>query len=140
MKKSLLTIYQQTIEDALSNVSIYKSVETHLTRSLELLSNRNSPDYRNSINESISAVEAYCIILTNDSKATLGKALAKIEKEFNLHNGLKAAFSALYGYASDSGGIRHSLLQDDIEITLEDAKFMLISCSAFINFLKSKET
>lgn len=129
----------QSIEEALNKSSKYKSVETHLKRALELISNRENPDFRNSIKESISAVEAYCIILTNDSKATLGKALSKIETKFKLHNGLKAAFSALYGYTSDSGGIRHSLLEDDITITFEDAKFMLVSCSAFINYLQVKE-
>lgn len=127
------------IEDALKNSSKYKSVETHLSRALELLSNRENPDYRNSVKESISAVEAYCSILTNDSKATLGKALNQIEKTHKIHTALKSSFSALYGYASDSGGIRHSLLENDINIKLEDAKFMLISCSAFINYLKAKE-
>ena len=51
---------------------------------------------------------------------------------------MKNAFSALYGYASDSGGIRHKLLEDDINVKMEDAKFMLITCSAFINYLKAK--
>ncbi len=128
-----------TIEDALKNTSKYKSVETHLNQALELLSNRGHPDYRNSVKESISAVEAYCSILTNDSKATLGKALTQIEKTHKIHNSLKSSFSALYGYTSDSGGIRHSLLEDDIKVTLEDAKFMLVACSAFINYLKAKE-
>lgn len=129
----------QAIEDAILNASKYKSVEAHLSRAIELLSNRESPDFRNSIKESISAVEAYCVILTGDSKATLGKALSVIEKKYKLHNALKTSFSSLYGYTSDSGGIRHSLLVDDINVTLEDAKFMLVSCSAFINYLKSRE-
>ena len=127
------------IEEALNNTSEYKSVETHLSQALELLSNRQNPDFRNSIKESISAVEAYCCILTGDSKATLGKALSLIEKTHRIHNAMKSSFSALYGYTSDSGGIRHSLLEDDIKVTLEDAKLMLISCSAFINYLKAKE-
>jgi hypothetical protein len=127
------------IEEALNNTSKYKSVETHLIQALELLSNRESPDYRNSIKESISSVEAYCIILTGDTKATLGKALTQIEKTHKIHNALKSSFSSLYGYTSDSGGIRHSLLEDDIKVTLEDAKLILISCSAFINYLKAKE-
>lgn len=129
----------QAIEDAINNTSKYKSVETHLSQALDLLSNRQNPDYRNSIKESISAVEAYCCILTGESKATLGKALTLIEKTHRIHNAMKSSFSALYGYTSDSGGIRHSLLEDDITVTLEDAKFMLISCSAFINYLKVKE-
>lgn len=126
------------IEEALEYSSKWKSIETHLKTSLALLSNRTNPDYRNSIKESISAVEAFCIIITDDKNASLGSALNEIEKKFKIHKALKKAFSSIYGYTSDSGGIRHSLLDDDIEITLEDARFMLISCSAFINYLKEK--
>lgn len=127
------------IESAINNSSELKPVETHLRTALEFLSNRDNPDYRNSIKESISAVEALCIVMTGDKDATLGKALSQIEKKYKLHGALKQAFSALYGYTSDSGGIRHSLLDDDIEVSMEDAKFMLVSCSAFINYLKTKK-
>ena len=64
--------------------------------------------------------------------------MSEIEKKFQIHSALKSAFSALYGYTSDSGGIRHSLLKDDISVSFEDAKFMLVSCSGFINYLKAK--
>lgn len=127
------------IEKAINSSDVISTIETHLKTALEYLSNREKPDYRNSIKESISAVESLCIIMTGDKNATLGKALAQIEKKYKLHGALKNAFSALYGYTSDSGGIRHSLLEDDIDVTLEDAKFMLVSCSAFINYLKSKK-
>lgn len=55
-----------------------------------------------------------------------------------MHKALKNAFSNLYGYTSDTGGIRHALSEDNLEVTMEDAKFMLVSCSAFINYLKTK--
>jgi hypothetical protein len=126
------------IEEAINSSSEYKPVEIHLRTSLEYLSNRENPDYRNSIKESISAVESLCIILTGDNNSTLGKALIQIEKKYKIHGALKNAFSSLYGYTSDSGGIRHSLLEDNLEVTLEDAKFMLVTCSAFVNFLKVK--
>ncbi|MDD3945149.1 MAG: hypothetical protein PHS38_10595 [Bacteroidales bacterium] len=127
------------IENAINNSNGHKSVEIHLKTALDLLSNRENPDYRNSIKESISAVESICVIITGDKNATLGKALSIFEKRYGLHGALKNAFSSLYGYASDSGGIRHSLLEDDIAVTMEDAKFMLVSCSAFINYLKTKK-
>lgn len=126
------------IEEAINNTDRWKSVNTHLSTALDFLADRKSPDYRNSIKESISAVESMCKIITNDNSATLGKALSEIEKENSLHGALKSAFSALYGYSSDAGGIRHSLLEDDIVVGFEDAKFMLVSCSAFINYLKIK--
>lgn len=126
------------IEEAITNASEWTPVYTHLRTAIEYFSNRDNPDFRNSIKEAISAVESLCIIITGDKEATLGKALSVIEKKYKIHGALKSAFSSLYGYTSDSGGIRHSLLEDDISVTLEDAKFMLISCSAFINYLKIK--
>ena len=126
------------IEQALDNSSKWTPVNTHLKTSIEYFSNRENPDYRNSIKEAISAVESLCVIITGDKKATLGQALSEIEKKFQIHGALKSAFSALYGYTSDSGGIRHSLLEDDITVSFEDSKFMLVSCSAFVNYLKVK--
>ncbi len=128
----------QEIEDALNSTDKWTSVNTHLQTALELLANRKTPDYRNSIKESISAVESLCIIITDDKSASLGKALILIEKTHSLHGALKSSFSALYGYTSDSGGIRHALIEGDSPVNFEDAKFMLVSCSAFINYLKTK--
>lgn len=126
------------INDAILNSSQFLSVNTHLQAAIKLLSNRENPDYRNSVKESISAVESFCCIITGDNNATLGKALIYIEKEFKIHKAMKNAFSSIYGYTSDTGGIRHSLLEDNIPVTKEDAHFLLISCSAFINYLKNK--
>jgi len=112
-------------------------VKSHLIRSLELLSDRSTPDYRNSIKESISAIESLSCIITQEPKATLGQALKIIESSHNLHPALKGAFEKLYGYTSDSEGIRHALLEEST-LKQEDAKFMLVTCSAFINYLIAK--
>lgn len=106
-------------------------VATHLRRSLELLSDRNSPDYRNSIKEAISAVESVVSIVLGE-KGTLGQLLKRLESEMALHAALKSAFSNLYGYTSDEGGIRHALMENETN-DFHDAKFMLVVCSAFIN-------
>jgi hypothetical protein len=127
----------QSIENALNIADSFKPVKTHLNRALQLLSDRANPDYRNSVKESISAVESYCCILANDPKATLGQALKIIEKEHFLHSALKNSFSSLYGYTSDADGIRHALLEED-NLKQEDAIFMLVSCSSFINYLIKK--
>lgn len=126
------------IEYAIEDTNGIGLVNKHLKTALELFADRKNPDYRNSIKESISAVEAYCRIIVNDKKATLGEALKNIEKHCLIHPSLKSAFSALYGYSSDSGGIRHAMKDGDVEPDFEDAKFMLVSCSAFINYLKAK--
>lgn len=125
------------IEEAIGETDHLQSVNTHLKAALDFLSNRSNPDYRNSIKESISALEAYCKKITGDDKATLGKALAVLEKDRSLHPSLKSSFSALYGYTSDASGIRHALTDDAKDVSFDEAKYMLVSCSAFINYLKS---
>jgi hypothetical protein len=129
----------QEIEEAIKNSNNFQSVKQHLKRSVSLYSDRKSPDYRNSIKESISAVESLAKILVKDDKTTLGQALKVIEKNHQIPRSLKSAFSALYGYTSDEGGIRHSLLEKGVKVEIEEARFMLIACSAFVNYLISKK-
>jgi len=111
-------------------------IRTHLNRSLELLSDRQNPDYRNSIKESISAVESL-VSITLGQKGTLGQLIKKLEKEIGLHPALQSAFSNLYGYTSDESGIRHAILESK-QINFEDAKFFLVICSAFVNFVNAR--
>ncbi|MBG1265274.1 AbiJ-NTD4 domain-containing protein [Nostoc sp. WHI] len=127
------------IEEALADQDRLAPVSNHLNTALTYLSRKENPDYRNSIKESISAVESICCLIAKDNKVTLGTALKIIEKEqkVDLHPALSGAFSKLYGYTSDADGIRHALL-DESDLDFEDAKFMLVSCSAFTNYLKEK--
>ncbi|MDB5091194.1 MAG: hypothetical protein JWR09_5188 [Mucilaginibacter sp.] len=127
-----------SIEEALINSDHLKPVNEHLRKALEMLADKKTPNYRNSIKESISSIEAMCKIIVKDEKATLGKALAIIEKQYNLHSSLKEAYSKIYGYASDANGIRHAMIEGGLPVEFEDAKFMLVSCTAFINYLKAK--
>ena len=115
----------------------FDPVKTHLMRSLELLSDRATPDYRNSIKESISAVESLVANVLEEEGGTLGQLLKKMETDQGLHPALKASFSNLYGYTSNEGGIRHALMEKDNN-DFHDAKFMLVVCSAFINFVNNK--
>ncbi len=125
----------EEIEKAL--VSSVGPVATHIRRALELLSDRSSHDYRNSIKESISAVESLVALIAKTEKGTLGQLLKKLEDSVDLHPALKLAFSNLYGYTSDENGIRHALLELD-KVDFHDAKFMLVVCSAFINYVEGK--
>ncbi len=107
----------------------------YLDKSLKLLANRTSPDYTNSFKESINAVEAACRLILGDDKATLGKALKKLEGKIGtLHPALLEVFTKLYGYTCDAKGIRHGQLGDS-HVDFTEAKFMFIACSAFINYL-----
>ncbi len=89
------------------------------------------------ISFAIIAVESLCAHIT-DKKPELGKLLGKLEDKVTLHPALKLAFEKLYAFSSDEGGIRHALEEDSIPIDFHDAKFMMIACSAFINYVNGK--
>ncbi len=127
----------QSVEEAMEATSVLSGVKAHLEAALDHLSDRKSPDYRNSIKESISAVEAICQQISRDRNATLGKALSVLEKKNAIHGALKKSFAALYGYTSDADGIRHAMLEES-DITFIDAKFMLVACTSFINYILGK--
>jgi hypothetical protein len=127
----------QAIDDAIRQPNIFGGATAHLKSALALLSDRRNPDYRNSVKESISAIESLCRVLTGNVKATLGDALSILEKKQVLHGALRQSFSALYGYTSDEGGIRHAML-DELKLSFADAKYMLVASSGFINYLIGK--
>lgn len=116
------------------------NIRTHLNKALELYAQRPVGDYRNSIKESISAVEAYCREITDEN--TLGDALKKLNsKGVLIPPMLKVAFEKLYAYTNQPDtGIRHALMDDEGTYTpaSEEALFMLVSCSSFINYLNKK--
>jgi hypothetical protein len=70
-------------------------------------------------------------------KGTLGQLVKKLEDEIGLHSALRNAFSSLYGYTSDEDGIRHAILESST-VGFDEAKFFLVTCSAFVNFVQSK--
>jgi len=113
------------------------NVKNHLDKAFFYLS--TNLDYENSIKESISAVEAFCYKYTQES--ILSDSLKVLSNKSILHPRLKAAFDKLYCYSSEKNtGIRHGKGVEDNAFTptYYEAKYMLVSCSAFINYLKGK--
>lgn len=130
----------EEIENAITHSESFTSlngVNIHLKSALSKISDRVNPDYRNSIKESISAVESVSKAISKNNKDSLGAALDKIKGKINLHASQEKGFKLLYAYTSDSSGIRHALM-DNTVCEFEDAKYMLISSSAFINYLITK--
>lgn len=117
------------------------NIKIHLSNALSLYAKKPMGDYRNSIKESISAIEAYCREKTGEN--TLGKAMNKLEKSgMVIPKMLKDTFEKLYAYTNQPDtGIRHALMDEDGKYVpgQEEALFMLVSCSSFINYLKKKE-
>lgn len=127
----------EEIENAISQSGYFSSLKganIHLKSALEKLSDKNAPDYRNSIKESISAIESVAKVISENAKDSLGSALDKIKSKIKLHTALERGFKQLYGYTSESDGIRHALMEDH-NCDFEDAKYMLVSSSAFVNYL-----
>lgn len=114
----------------------FDGARTQLQKALGFLSDREHPDYKNCVKESISAVESVCKVISGNEKATLKDALnGLISNGMNIHGSLKSAILALYGYASDEGGIRHAERETESTVTFEEAKFMMVTCSAIVNYL-----
>lgn len=126
----------EAIETAINNSD--KSVQVHLSKALDLYAQMPQSDTRNSIKESMSAVEYFCRKETGES--TLGKALNKWESQgIVIPNFLNEAFQKLYVYTNQPDtGIRHALMDDNAVPKKAEALFMLVICSAFINYLRNK--
>jgi AbiJ N-terminal domain 4 len=126
----------QAVSEAATRKSGFEGVAIHMGEAAALLGKRPEPDYRNSIKESISAIEAAVKLVTGEKtgKGGVDKALGIIERRGEMHAALKAALSKLYGYTSDQDGVRHAIL-DQKTITFGEAKFMLVACSAFVNLV-----
>jgi hypothetical protein len=125
----------QAVEEALQ--SPIEGIRIHFSDALQKLSDRESPDFRNSVKESISAVEAACKYLSKRESATLPDALKMLETQRAFHPAFKEALIRLYGWTSDEGGIRHAIKDTD-KVERADAQFMLVACSAFVNYLLTR--
>lgn len=130
-------IEMKAIQDALTPNIFGSSASIHLNEALRLLSSGDADTYRNVVKEAISSIEALVVELTGDDRATLGQALKLIGMENEIHPALSGAFQKLYGYTSDASGIRHAIF-DKTTIDLSEARFMLIACSAFVNFVTDR--
>ncbi|MGV0873496.1 AbiJ-NTD4 domain-containing protein [Mycolicibacterium sp. XJ879] len=114
---------------------------THIKNALSLMANRENPNYAKSIQESILAVEAAAQDLAGVKKP-LGDALETARRNGDLddvHPALIAGWKSIYGFTSQSGGIRHAAHEGTVQPTPEHAQYFLVSCSAFVNLLTSQK-
>lgn len=141
LNKIITPIFNQneleSIEQVINNEK-YKSINKHMTNALNYLSDRKRPDYKNSIKESISAVESISKIIMNNENVSLSKVIEKLGSKIYLNNNFKKGIKYLYDYTSDEDGIRHGAFNTSDNVTKSDAKFMLVICSAFVNYLIEK--
>lgn len=127
----------KSIEEASS--TDHNGVKTHLQTALQFMSAaQQEPNYRNSIKESISAVGAICREISG--KNDLRSALSCLKnKGVIIHPQMEDGFQKLYDYTNDkTSGVRHEILIDGYSPTADDAIYMLVICSAFVNYLNTK--
>jgi len=116
--------------------SAIPAVAVHIREALRMLPPNARANPRASIKESISAVEAALRHLTNNPSATLNAGLAAFEVRYGpLHPSLRQGLVKLYGYVTDDRGVQPALVDEPVVVSGDDARFMLVSCSAFTNYL-----
>lgn len=127
------------IEDALKTG--HKSVTEHVQCALRSFADKNNPDYRNAIQESFSAVEAWLKNEYGEPKADFRVALQKLKEQgkLDIHPTLVNAFKDYYAYMSDEKGLRHALLDKSAKFDFEETKCMIVFCCTMINYLETKK-
>jgi len=105
----------------------------HIAQAVTLLSHRNTPDYRNAIKESISAVETAVGVATGNPTIGIEKGLKKL----GLHNQLEQAWINMYNWTSDEDGVRHGM-KGEQKVDMAEARYMVVASSAFVNYLVAK--
>lgn len=113
----------------------FANVGKHISNSLILLSDRKSPHFKNSVKEAISAVECLAREVGRNPNGTLSSLVEGLPLR---HKAFTNALKNLYGFTSDKGGIRHSEKpNENLTIDQNTARFMLVTCSAFVNYIIS---
>ena len=114
-----------------------QTVAAHIKAAIRCFSAKPTPDYANSMKESISAVEAICKFISGMEDATLHPALENTVSKLGIHLEVSAAIKGIYKYTNDESGIRHAR-KNNTELQQEDARFLLVTCSSFVNLVAEK--
>ena len=130
------------VEAVVEHVGPFDAASEHIKQAVRLFRDRDNPDYRNAIKESISAVESAVRVASEDPKADIEKGLQKLA----VHSQLKQAWSNLYNWTSDESGVRHAM-KGTPQVGLGEARYMIVAslaffaliCSAFINYLVERD-
>lgn len=143
----LLTPITNTIElEEISTVFVnlnkpeLHDVRQHMAKSVEFFSLKPVPDFKNSIKESICAVETLLKQKVTKEGKGLKQPLAMLRDRMKIHPQLCASIENLYNFASDEPGVRHGTWGEDNETGFYEAKYTLVMSTAFINYLLGKGT
>lgn len=123
------------IEDALVKASSWQGVYDDLISAMKHLSDRKHPDYKDSIANSIRAVEGVAKLITHQT-GTLGELMPKVQEILGLDKNFAKAIGQLWRYANNVA--RHADPEAERIPEFEEAKFVFVTASAIVNYLISK--
>lgn len=128
-----------TITNALVDTDSIMTVNAHLEQAIKHYSDRQNPDYRNAIKESISALESLLKIIAGTRSATFDGALKSIVRNNTvvINEQLQESMKSLYAWTNSEGGVRHGL-KGDSKIDNDDAKLAITSCCSYVSYLIAK--
>ncbi len=89
------------------------------------------------LKKSIIAVEQLFNIILETNGLTLTNALGQICDKIHIDINLKESIKNLYKYTNEVNGIRHGNNKDSNEISFDEAKYVLLICSATINYFST---
>lgn len=128
-----------SIEESVELQDGFSSAANHINSALRLYSDRKKPDYANSIKEAVSAIEAGFSVINQSKSKSMSDAVKLAGKRgFELPPALRSGILSIYGWTSDEDGVRHALFDKESSVGPDEAKMMLVLCSALINYMKSK--
>ena len=125
------------IEEAINRAetSRYEQARSHIKEAATLLYNYDKPNYGGSMAASIKALELVVREITG--KKDIKRGIHNLEeKGIKLHGKFQEAIINLYDFTSNDG-VRHAH-PNPVQNDEETALFMLVVCSAIINFIEAR--
>ena len=125
------------VRAAMSGDDRFSAARDHIKEGFKHLGAR-PPSYPDCIKQAISAIESALKISIGSQSSRMPSLLGEFENKYGkLHPSLHAAITKLYGYASDEDGVRHGATET-VSVGDSEARAMLVTCSALMNFLIRK--
>jgi hypothetical protein len=122
---------------AAAHVGPYAVAADHMAKALGHFGARPNPDYENAVKEAASAVESALKVATG--KSDMSSATRQFATDNNVHPALMESANKLYGYASNRERVRHGGTGDGSPVDFEEAKLVIVSAAALLNFIVSKK-
>ena len=137
------SIYSPAESEAVGSAvaSPLPAVQMHMEKALAHFSNRTKPDYANTVKESVSAVES---LVKEWTGKEFKSGMDQLAKDGILPNDrapkgkpfLLEAVSNIWGYANKTS--RHGLKSGEAPPDADSARFILVTCAAFVNYMTTR--